>query len=71
MAHYFYDSFNLGGVLDLTDLLTYQDTANITYHNAVIADTHTFSDHLLNNFIISYQHENSGRGPVSGRYQYE
>ncbi len=66
MAHYFYDSFNLGGVLDLTDLLTYQDTANITYHNAVIADTHTFSDHLLNNFIISYQHENSGRGPVSG-----
>ena len=64
---YFYDAFDSAGILDTTNLLTYSDYASIRYHNALIGETHTFSSTLvLNNFILSYQLENSGRGPVAG-----
>lgn len=54
------------GVLNLQNLTTYADESNILYQNALISETHTFSDHLLNNFILSYQREGSVRGPLSG-----
>lgn len=63
---YFYDSFDNAGVLDTTNLLSYSDQAAIRYHNALISETHTFSDHLLNNFSLSYQIENASRGPLAG-----
>ncbi|HEY4357158.1 MAG TPA: TonB-dependent receptor [Acidobacteriaceae bacterium] len=63
---YFYDAFNNAGILDLTDLLTYSDQASIRYHNSLISETHTFSSNIVNNFIISYQIENAGRGPIAG-----
>lgn len=66
LLRYFYDAFDSAGILDPTNLLTYADFANIRYHNALIGETHTFTDRLLNNFILSYQIENSGRGPVAG-----
>lgn len=65
IARYFYDVFNLDGVLDTTDLLTYQDQANIQYQNALVSESHVFNDRMLNNFILSYQREISTRGPVS------
>jgi hypothetical protein len=65
-ARYYSDGFHQNGVLDLTDLLTYTDQANIHYYNALISEAHTFSSHLLNNFILSYQLEDSNRGPLPG-----
>jgi hypothetical protein len=63
---YFYDRFDNKGVLDTKNLLTYADQASIRYHNALIGETHTFSGNLVNNFILSYQIENAGRGPIAG-----
>jgi outer membrane receptor protein involved in Fe transport len=63
---YFYDRFDNTGVLDTTDLLSYSDGATIRYHNALIGETHTFSNNLLNNFELSYQIEDASRGPLPG-----
>ena len=65
-VRYFYDRYDQKGVLDNTDLLTYSDQASIRYHNALIGETHTFSNSLLNNFILSYQIDDSERGPLAG-----
>lgn len=65
MVRYFSDAFNLKGVLDLKNLLTYADGAQNNYYNSLLSETHTFSDHLVNNFILSYQIQNDGRGPIS------
>lgn len=66
MLRYFYDSFDNAGVLDTSNLLSYSDQAAIRYHNALISETHTFTDRLLNNFSLSYQIENASRGPLAG-----
>jgi hypothetical protein len=63
---YFYDRFDNKGVLDTKNLLTYSDQASIRYHNALIGETHTFSSSIVNNFIVSYQIEDAGRGPLPG-----
>ncbi|MBO0723127.1 MAG: TonB-dependent receptor, partial [Blastocatellia bacterium] len=65
-GRYYYNKFHNGGVLDLTNLLTYADQAQITYHDALISETHTFSDRLLNNFSLSYGQINAARGPLDG-----
>ena len=63
---YFSDSYHLDGVLNLQNLLTYADQASIHYYNALVSETHTFTDRILNNFILSYQLEDSNRGPLPG-----
>ncbi len=65
-ARYFSDGYHLDGVLNLQDLLTYADQADIHYYNSLISETHTFSNHILNNLIASYQIENATRGPLPG-----
>ena len=65
MVRYFSDAYNLTGVLNTQDLLTYADGAQNNYYNSLFSETHTFSDHLANNFILSYQLQNDGRGPIS------
>lgn len=65
-ARYYYDSFHNMGINDTKNLLTYSDQADIRYHNALIAETHTFGTHIVNNFLVNYQHENSTRGPLPG-----
>ncbi len=65
-ARYFYDRFHSGGVLDLSDLLTYTDQATIVYQNFLVSETHIFSDNLLNNFVVNYQRDAAGRGPLAG-----
>ncbi len=62
---YFSDSYILNGVLNTADLLTYMDGAANHYYNSLISETHTFSDHIVNNFIISNQLDNDSRGPIS------
>ncbi|HVU45125.1 MAG TPA: carboxypeptidase regulatory-like domain-containing protein [Terracidiphilus sp.] len=64
-VRYFSDAYILQGVLDPRNLLTYADGASNHYYNSLISETHTFSDHIVNNFIISYQLDNDGRGPIS------
>jgi hypothetical protein len=66
LLRYFYDSFDNAGVLDMSNLLSYSDQAAIRYHNALISETHIFTDRLLNNFALSYQIENASRGPLAG-----
>ena len=65
-ARYFSDGYHLDGVLNLANLLTYSDLADLHYYNALISETHTFNAHVLNNFILSYQLETSVRGPLPG-----
>jgi hypothetical protein len=62
---YFSDAYILKGVLNMTDLLTYADGAANHYYNSLISETHTFSEHLVNNFILSNQLELDSRGPIS------
>lgn len=62
---YFSDGYHQQGVLDLKDLLTYADYAQINYYNSLLSEAHTFGPYLLNNFILSYQLEDSTRGPQS------
>ncbi len=62
---YFSDAYVLQGVLQPTDLLTYADGAAYHYYNALVSETHTFNDHVVNNFIMSYQLGNDSRGPVA------
>lgn len=64
-AHFYFDQFNLQGVLDPTNLLTYTDQAKITYSNALVAERHVFNSHLLNQLTGNYQLEISTRGPVA------
>jgi Carboxypeptidase regulatory-like domain len=66
VIRYFLDRFHNAPVLNLQNLLTYADGSNIQYHNALISESHTFTDSILNNFIISYQLDDSVRGPASG-----
>jgi hypothetical protein len=65
-ARYFSDGYHLNGVLNLKNLLTYSDQADIHYYNSLLSETHTFNSHILNNFILSYQIENASRGPLPG-----
>jgi Carboxypeptidase regulatory-like domain len=65
-ARYFSDGYHLDGVLNLKNLLTYADQADLHYYNALVSETHTFNDHILNNFILSYQLETAARGPLPG-----
>ena len=64
-ARYFSDAYTLQGVENLTNLLTYADGAANHYYNSLISETHTFNDHIVNNFIISNQLDNDARGPIS------
>jgi hypothetical protein len=62
---YFSDAFILQGVESLTNILSLDDEATNHYYNSLISETHTFSDHIVNNLIISYQIQNDFRGPAA------
>jgi carboxypeptidase family protein len=66
VIRYFLDRFHNAPVLNLQNLLTYADGSDIQYHNALISETHTFTSSVLNNFIMSYQLDDSVRGPANG-----
>jgi len=62
---YFSDAYVLTGVLNTANLLTYADGAAYHYYNGLFSWTHTFSDHVVNNLIFSYQQGNDSRGPIA------
>jgi len=64
-VRYFSDEFILQGVENLTDILSLADGASNHLYNALVSETHTFNDRVVNNFILSYQHQYDIRGPAS------
>jgi hypothetical protein len=64
-VRYFSDEFLLQGVENLQDILSLADGATNHYYNSLVSETHTFSNHIVNNFILSYQHQYDIRGPAS------
>jgi hypothetical protein len=64
-VRYFSDEFILQGVENLTDILSLADGASNHLYNALVSETHTFNDRIVNNFILSYQHQYDIRGPAS------
>ena len=64
-VRYFSDAYHLTGVENLSNILTLADQAKNNYYNSLISETHTFSNHIVNNLIFSYQLMVDSRGPVS------
>ncbi len=62
---YFSDAYIFQGVENLSNLLAIEDGAANHYYTSLISETHTFSPHIVNNFIIGNQLDNDSRGPVS------
>jgi hypothetical protein len=62
---YFSDAYIFQGAENLKNLLSIEDGAANHYYNSLISETHTFSPHIVNNFIISNQLDNDSRGPVT------
>jgi hypothetical protein len=62
---YFSDAFILQGQENVANILTLANGASNHYYNALVSETHTFNAHIVNNFIISDQIQNDGRGPVA------
>jgi hypothetical protein len=62
---YFSDAFVLQGVENLTNILSLNDAVGNHYYNALISETHTFGDHIVNNLILSDQIQNDARGPAA------
>ena len=65
---YFLDRFHNVRSSISSNLLTYADGSDIQYHNALISETHTFNDRWLNNFIISYQLDDSNARSLGQQY---
>lgn len=65
-AHYYADTFVHAGVFNKANLVTYADQSNIHFQSAVVSETHTFSDALLNDIVVGYEREISIRGPLPG-----
>jgi hypothetical protein len=65
-AHYFYDWFQQPAIYNPADLESYTSYFNTRYQNALVSETHTFTPNLLNNFVLNYQREVSGRGGPPG-----
>ncbi len=65
-GHYYQNGFSQAGTYNPSNLLTYASFSNIRYQNALISETHTFSNSLLNNLIVNYQREVSLRGGPPG-----
>ncbi len=60
--NYFYDN----PIYNPTNLASYTSYFNTRYHSATLAETHTFTNNILNNLIVNYQREISLRGGPPG-----
>jgi hypothetical protein len=64
-VRYFSDEYILQGVENLQDILSLADGASNHYYNSLVSETHAFNNHIVNNFLLSYQHQFDIRGPIS------
>jgi hypothetical protein len=72
-ARYFYDWYQQPAIynpnsLALGGLENYTSYFQTRYHNALVAETHTFTPNLLNNLILNFQREVSQRGGPAGSF---
>ena len=65
-GHYYYDCFIQAPIYNPTNLSSYTSYFNTRYQNALLSETHTFTNNLLNNLILNYQREVSLRGGPPG-----
>jgi hypothetical protein len=65
-GHYYYNYFEQAADYNPANLASYQSYFNTRYQNALLSETHTFTDNLLNNIILNYQREVALRGGPPG-----
>jgi hypothetical protein len=65
-GHYFHDFFSQPAVYDPNMLASYRSYFNTRYHSALLAETHIFTPHLLNNLVLNFQREVALRGGPPG-----
>jgi hypothetical protein len=65
-GHYFQDFFSQDAVYDPKMMASYRSYYNTRYHSALLAETHTFSNTVLNNLVINFQRITALRGGPPG-----
>jgi hypothetical protein len=65
-GHYYQDYYEQAAVYDPKMLSSYRSYFNTRYQNALLAETHSFSSNVLNNFIVNYQRIIALRGGPAG-----
>ncbi|MGA2569353.1 MAG: carboxypeptidase-like regulatory domain-containing protein [Terracidiphilus sp.] len=65
-GHYYYNWFEQPAIYNPTMLQSYTSYFNTRYQNALLAETHTFTNNLLNNLVLNYQREIALRGGPPG-----
>jgi hypothetical protein len=65
-GHYYNNDFAQAGIFDPNELLSYASFSNVHYQSALLSETHTFTNNLLNSLVVSYQREISLRGGPPG-----
>jgi Carboxypeptidase regulatory-like domain len=65
-GRYYYNYYVQPGVFSPSTLLGYRSYFNTRYQNALISETHIFTNSLLNNLVLNYQREVSLRGGPPG-----
>ena len=65
-GHYYSDYFLQAADYNPAMLSSYRSYFNTRYQNALLSETHTFTNNLLNNLILNYQREVALRGGPPG-----
>jgi Carboxypeptidase regulatory-like domain len=65
-GHYYYNYYNQPGIYNPTNLASYQSYFNTRYQNALLSETHTFTNSVLNSLVLNYQREVALRGGPPG-----
>jgi hypothetical protein len=65
-GHYYSNYYEQAAVYNPTMLASYRSYFNTRYQNALIAETHSFTNNLLNNLVLNYQREVALRGGPAG-----
>ena len=65
-GHYYQNYFNQNAVYDANMMASYRSYFNTRYQSALLAETHIFTPHLLNNLVLNYQRELALRGGPPG-----
>lgn len=65
-GRYYYNFYDQAADYNPQNLASYQSYFNTRYQNALLAETHTFTNNLLNSLVLNYQREVALRGGPPG-----
>jgi hypothetical protein len=65
-GRYYYNLFQQDADYNPANYASYRSYFNTRYQNALISETHTFTNNLLNNLVLNYQREVAARGGPPG-----